>query len=54
MPGILLRVSSPAKPPKLRGKSPSWQTGQKRQHRILYAIVKKRTSPSAKARPKPA
>jgi hypothetical protein len=53
-PGILLRVSTPAKPPKPRGKSPGWKTGQSRQRRIRYPIVKKRTSSSRKTEPKPA
>jgi hypothetical protein len=54
MPGILVRVSTPAQPPKPRGKSPGWKTGQNRQRRIRYPIVKKRTSPSRKAQPKTA
>lgn len=49
MPGILVRVSTPAKPPKPRGKSPGWKTGQPRASRIRYPIVKKRTSSSRKA-----
>lgn len=53
-PGILVRVSTPAKPPKLRGKSPGWKTGQPRQRRIRYPIVKKRTSSSRKAAKKTA
>lgn len=54
IPGILVRVSTPAKPPKPRGKSPGWKAGQPRQRRIRYPIVKKRTSSSRKAEPKPA
>jgi hypothetical protein len=54
MPGILLRVSTPAKSPKPRGKSPGWKTGQPRQRRIRYPIVKKRTSYSPKPEQKPA
>ncbi|WP_190348505.1 hypothetical protein [Sphaerospermopsis sp. FACHB-1194] len=54
MPGILVRVSTPAQPPKPRGKSPGWKTGQNRQRRIHYPIVKKRTLPSRKAQPKTA
>lgn len=46
MPGILMHVSTPAKAPKQRGKSPGWKTGKQRQRRIRYPIVKKRTSPS--------
>jgi hypothetical protein len=54
MPGILVRVSTPAQPPKLRGKSPGWKTGQPRQRRIRYPIVKKRTTHSRKTEQKPA
>ena len=54
MPGILVRVSTPAKPPKPRGKSPGWETGQPRQRRIRYPIVKKRTTTSHKAAQKTA
>ena len=54
MPGILVRVSTPAKPPKPRGKSPGWKPGQKRQRRIRYPIVKKRTSSSRKPHTKSA
>ncbi|MBD2665311.1 hypothetical protein H6G73_12680 [Richelia sinica FACHB-800] len=54
MPGILLRGSTPAKPPKPRSKSPGWKIGQQRQRRIRYPIVKKRTLPSLKAQPKTA
>lgn len=54
IPGILVRVSTPAKEPKPRGKSPGWQTGQHRQRRIRYPIVKKRTSPPRKPKPKSA
>lgn len=32
-----------AKPPKPRGKSPGWETGQPRQPRITYPIIRKRT-----------
>ena len=54
MPAILMRVSTPAQPPKPRGKSPGWKTGEKRQRRIRYPIVKKRTSSSPKIAPKSA
>ncbi|MFN6516586.1 MAG: hypothetical protein RMY29_019060 [Nostoc sp. CreGUA01] len=54
MPGILVRVSTPAKPPKPRGKSPGWKTGQPRQRRIRYPMVKKRTTISRKAAQKTA
>lgn len=42
-PGILAAISTPAQPPKLRGKSPGWPTGKSRQRRIRYPIVKKGT-----------
>ncbi|MFN6526718.1 MAG: transposase, partial [Nostoc sp. ChiSLP03a] len=48
MPGILLHVSTPARAPKPRGKSPGWKTGERRQRRIRYPIVKKRTLASPK------
>lgn len=54
MPGILIHVSTPAKPPKPRGKSPGWKTGEQRQRRIRYPIVKKRTSHSPKTAQKSA
>jgi DDE superfamily endonuclease len=44
MGGVLARIDTPAKPPKPRGKSPGWETGQPRQRRITYPIVRKRTS----------
>ncbi|MBP5974042.1 hypothetical protein HW132_15155 [Brasilonema sp. CT11] len=53
MGGILAVIETPAHPPKSRGKSPGWKTGQPRQGRIRYPIVKKRTSrprkPTAKS-----
>lgn len=54
MPGILVRVSTPTKPPKPRGKSPGWETGQPRHRRIPYPIVKKRSNTSRKAAQKTA
>lgn len=44
MPGILIRISTPAKPPKVRGKSPGWRKGKTRKRRIRYPMVKKSTS----------
>lgn len=44
MGGILARISTPAQPPKLRGKSSGWKTGQPRQRRTRYPIVKKATT----------
>lgn len=54
MPGILVRVFTPDIAPKPQGLSPGWKPGQPRQRRIRYPIVKKRTSSSRKAEPKPA
>ena len=44
MGGILAVIETPAKPPKPRGKSPGWKTGQPRKRRITYPIVRKRAS----------
>ena len=44
IPGILVHISTPAKPPKLRGKSPGWRKGKIRNRRIRYPIVRKSTS----------
>ena len=38
---ILALLGTPARPPKLRGKSPGWSKGRKRRHRIRYPVVKK-------------
>ncbi|GAX46028.1 hypothetical protein NIES4075_70490 [Tolypothrix sp. NIES-4075] len=54
MGGVLARISTPAQPPKTRGKSPGWKPGQIRKRRIRYPIVKKRTSYSPKTAPKSA
>ncbi len=43
MGGILAVISTPANPPKPRGKSPGWKTGQPRTRRIRYPLVKKTT-----------
>jgi hypothetical protein len=43
MGGVLAAIGTPAKAPKPRGKSPGWKTGQPRQRRINYPVVKKRT-----------
>ena len=51
IPGILIRISTPAKPPKLRGKSTGWKTGKPRKRRIKYPIVRKTTpKPPKKAK----
>lgn len=44
MGGVLATIGTPANPPKPRGKSPSWKTGQPRQRRNRCPIVKKGTS----------
>jgi hypothetical protein len=38
---ILALLGTPARPPKLRGKSPGWSKGRKRRRRIRYPVVKK-------------
>jgi hypothetical protein len=38
---ILAVLGTPARPPKLRGKSPGWSRGRKRRPRIRYPTVKK-------------
>ena len=38
---ILALLGTPARPPKLRGKSPGWIRGKQRRRRIRYPIVKK-------------
>jgi hypothetical protein len=54
MGGILAAISTPARSPKPRGKSPGWTSGEPRQRRIRYPIVKKGTSSSRKQQPKSA
>lgn len=46
--GVLAVVETPAVAPKPYGKSPGWTTGQSRQRRIRYPIVKKGTQKSRK------
>jgi hypothetical protein len=41
MGGVLALIGTPAQPPKPRGKSPGWPTGEPRLRRIRYPIVKK-------------
>jgi hypothetical protein len=43
---LLVEMGSPTSVPKPRGKSPGWKTGQKRQSRQTYPMVKKRHSRS--------
>ncbi|MDF5731219.1 MAG: hypothetical protein PUP92_25265 [Rhizonema sp. PD38] len=47
MGGVFAAIGTPAQPPKSRGKSPGWPTGQPRPRKIRCPIVKKGT-----ARPK--
>ncbi|MBL1202933.1 MAG: hypothetical protein FWK04_28660 [Nostoc sp. GBBB01] len=44
MESILTTIGTPARPPKPRGKSPGWKTGQPRQRRIRYPVVRKTTT----------
>ena len=48
---ILAVIHTPAKPPKLRGKSPGWKPQQTRQRRINYPVVKKRTPTRTQKKP---
>ncbi len=43
MGGVLALIGTPAQPPKPRGKSPGWPTGEPRLRRTAYPIVKKST-----------
>lgn len=54
MGSILAVIGTPARPPKPRGKSPGWKTGQLRQRRIRYPIVKKTTTRPRKQQPESA
>jgi len=38
---IFALIDSPARPPKLRGKSPGWPKGKQRTPKQRYAVVKK-------------
>lgn len=42
--GGLALIGTPAQPPKPRGKSPGWPTGEFRLRRTSYPIVKKGTT----------
>lgn len=44
MGGVLALIGTPAQPPKPRGKSPGWPTGEPRLRRTSYPIVKKGTT----------
>ncbi len=44
MGGVLAVIGTPSHPPKPRGKSPEWSTGQPRRRKIRCPIVKKGTT----------
>ena len=54
MGSILAVIGTPICSPKPRGKSPGWKTGQLRERRIRYPIVKKTTAKPRKQQPKSA
>lgn len=43
MGGVIAAIGTPAQPPKPRGKSLGWPTGESRQRKIHYPVVKKGT-----------
>ncbi len=48
MGGVLAAIGTPSHPPKPRGKSPGWSTGQPRRRKIRCPIVKKGTTQQKK------
>jgi hypothetical protein len=50
----LQAIGTPADLPKSRGKSPGWEAGKQRQHRIRYPVVKKTTPKPPKEQEKSA
>lgn len=44
MAGVIAVIGTPAQPPKTRGKSPGWSTGQPRLSKTRYPVVKKSVS----------
>jgi hypothetical protein len=48
MGGVLAAIGTPSHPPKSRGKSPGWSTGQPRPRKIRCPIVKKSTTRTKK------
>ena len=54
MGGVLAVISTPASPPKPRGKSPGWIPGQPRLSKIRYPVVKKSVSRRKQSLPKSA
>ena len=54
MGGVFAAIGTPSHPPKSRGKSPGWPTGQPRPRKIRCPIVKKGTTPPQKQHSKSA
>ncbi len=54
MGGVFAVIGTPAQPPKSRGKSPGWPTGQPRRRKIRCPIVKKGTAKPIKQQSKSA
>ena len=54
MGGVFAAIGTPAQPPKSRGKSPGWPTGQPRNLKIRCPIVKKGTARQKKQQSKSA
>ena len=54
MGGVFAAIGTPAQPPKSRGKSPGWPTGQPRNLKIRCPIVKKGTAKQKKQQSKSA
>ena len=52
--GVLTVIGTPAQPPKPRGKSPGWTTGQPRLSKTRYPVVKKSVSRFKRSLSKPA
>ncbi len=52
--GVLAAIGTPAREPKLRGKSPGWPKGKKRRSRTRYPVVKKGQSRSKRQKKKAA
>ncbi|WP_287283986.1 MULTISPECIES: hypothetical protein [unclassified Okeania] len=48
--GLLVKIRTPAKTAKPRGKSTGWKTGKVRSKRTRYPVVKKRKSPTKKTK----
>lgn len=46
---LIIRIGTPARPPKTRGKSPGWTTGNKRTKKPRYPVAKKSRTRSKKS-----